>query len=456
MNKQKQEAVLVDYFRNGEKKDSKLRIGMEMEHFVLHKDTLTAVSYYETNGVETILQALLTNSGWQGIYEEGHLLGLEKDSTNISLEPGGQLEISIKPLASIEAIKDEYQNFLDQVIPILEANDQVLMAIGYHPVTKIADVKFIPKQRYAYMSDYLQRQGKYALNMMKGTAAMHINMDYRSESDYIKKYKVANCLAPVIAAMFDNSPIFEGEVTKKHAPRTIVWQNCDDDRCGTVPGTFNVDFGYKQYAQFILNTPPILVKKDTIQYTQSIKNKEMFDPDNYTKEELEYMLTMVFPDVRTKGHIEIRMSDSIPYPLNIAGVALWKGLLYHDQNLDELYQYFADIKTDDIIDAKNQVMQSGYQADFKGKKIAELAQYIVCLAKSGLSISEQVYLQPLERLVQQKKSLAAISKSRLGQGMNQALKWCVLNNVLEGGFNEFLYLDAELCQPGDQEHRRLL
>ncbi|MEG6615498.1 glutamate-cysteine ligase family protein [Peptococcaceae bacterium 1198_IL3148] len=448
MDYEKQIAVIEHYLRKGEKDSGRLLIGVEMEHLILHKETLTAVSYYEENGVEAILQSLL-NKGWQGLYEDGYLLGLERAGSNITLEPGGQLEISIKPLSSIDEIETEYLDFLQQIIPILEANKQLIMAIGYQPVSKIADIPFIPKKRYTYMSDYLQHQGKYALNMMKGTAAMHVNVDYRSELDYIKKSHVANCLGPTMAVIFDNSPVFEGDVTDIQAVRTIVWQNCDNDRCGIVPASLSDDFGYRKYAQYILDTPPILVKRDTIMYTKSIKNKELFNPDNYTQEELEYMLTMVFPDIRTKGHLEIRVSDSVPYPYNIAGIALWKGLLYNDKNLDELYHYFAEVNEEDIQRAKNQVVQQGYQANFKDQKIYELAQYIINLAKTGLTEHEQAYLQPLVALVQQRESLASISKAKLKEGDIQALERCVLNNLLAGEFNGFQHAIKGICCAGN-------
>ncbi|MTI79858.1 MAG: glutamate--cysteine ligase [Firmicutes bacterium] len=449
MNNDKQLMEIAKYFKSHEKNTSDFKIGVEMEHLVLHKDTLTAVSYYEKDGIEDILNSMLT-SGWQGVYEGSHLLGLHKDGNNITLEPGGQLEISIKPLQKISDIKKEYLDFLDQVIPILEANNQVLMSVGYHPETKISDIQFIPKQRYSYMSNYLKRRGKYALNMMKGTAAMHVNIDYQSETDYIKKVQTANCLSSVIAAMFDNSPYFEGERSIEHAIRTTIWQNCDDNRCGIAKMPTENEFGYNQYANYILNTPPIVINKGNRLHAEERKFKELFNPDSYTTEELEYMLTMVFPDVRTKGYIEVRMFDSVPYPLNMAGAALVKGLLYNDENLNKLYQYFADIRDEDIINAKLQVIQGGYSAKLKDHSIYDLARYIVRLAKEGLELEEKNLLLPLEKLVQIKTCPAEVTKEMMFMGKQQALQWCVLNNMSEGELNGFPYDNEGICQTCDK------
>lgn len=448
-NTEQQIQEIVNYMRRGEKGDAPLKIGLEVEHLVLDKDTLTAVSYYQRGGIADILKEMQA-FGWQGVYEKEHLLGLLKDGTTITLEPGGQLEISIKPHCDIAAIEEEYISFLEELLPILEANNQLLAAVGYHPVSKIADIEFIPKERYAYMSRYLKRQGRYALNMMKGTAAMHVNIDYRSEEDYVKKHKIANCLGPVVAVMFDNAAFFEGEINNNCALKRIIWQNCDDGRCGMPQGTFQPDYGYRRYAEYILNIPAIVLKKGERLLPTEKQYKEVFDPQNYQLDELEYMMTMAFPDIRTKNFIEIRVADSVPYPLNIAGAALWKGLLYHQDNLNELDRYFADITAEEIDVIKKQIVQHGYDARFKNCSVHDLAKYIVSLAKAGLNPAEKKYLEPLERLVEHKLRLAVITRARLHRGRKEALNCCFLNNLLKGGHDGFPRIERFVYQSGEE------
>ncbi|AEF93658.1 Glutamate--cysteine ligase [Desulfotomaculum nigrificans CO-1-SRB] len=431
MKFERQVSQIVNYFKNNEKPRTDFRLGVEFEHFIVDKDSLRAISYYGTNGVEETLKELLS-LGWQGDYEADFLIGLHNNGTTITLEPGSQVELSIRPQATIKDIENEYLSFLKQIIPLLKEKNQILLTLGYQPETKIAEVQFIPKQRYAYMSDYLKKQGKYAHNMMKGTASMQVSVDYASEADFVKKFKVTNCLAPVIAAVFDNAPFFEGEIWPQHALRMVIWQNCDDDRCGIAVKDFKDGWGYSEYAQYILHTPPIIINKGgSMTYTKDKTLQELFDPDNYTREELEYMLTMVFPDVRAKSFIEIRMADSCPYPLNFAGVALWKGLLYHDENLNMLYQKFADITVEDINRAKHDVIKEGLAARLKGTAIYELAVNIVNLAKAGLPAEERDYLRPLETLLEEKKTPVAVTKEEIHEGKNSALQWCVLNNLIE-------------------------
>lgn len=188
MKFERQVSQIVNYFKNNEKPRTDFRLGVEFEHFIVDKDSLRAISYYGTNGVEETLKELLS-LGWQGDYEADFLIGLHNNGTTITLEPGSQVELSIRPQATIKDIENEYLSFLKQIIPLLKEKNQILLTLGYQPETKIAEVQFIPKQRYAYMSDYLKKQGKYAHNMMKGTASMQVSVDYASEADFVKNLK---------------------------------------------------------------------------------------------------------------------------------------------------------------------------------------------------------------------------------------------------------------------------
>lgn len=433
MDYNKQVETIVDYFRQNEKVIDEFKIGVEFEHFVVDKETLRTISYYGKAGVAETLRNL-EDKGYKGIYEGEYILGLEKENKAITLEPGSQLELSIKASINIEELEREYLEFLGDIIPILEEKNQGLITTGYHPVTKIDEIKLLPKQRYDYMFNYFKTRGTHAHNMMKGTSALQISFDYKSQEDYIKKFRVTNALSPALYAMFENAYYFEGEPSKKHNIRSYIWTNCDTDRSGVVDGALDKNFGYRDYAEYILNRPPIFINKDGEEIFTGKQNvRDVFDPDNYKTEELEHMLTMFFPDVRTKKYVEVRMMDAVPYPLNFAAIALLKGLLYDEDNLEELYVYAKDIHTEDIDKVKEEMMDQGLRAKLKDKSLLEINKYLIKLAKKGLTLEEIKYLEPLEEIIKEGKSPYEITKERAAKSTKkEALSWCLLNNLVEG------------------------
>lgn len=433
MNIKKQIEEIAKYFKNNEKKEENLNIGAEFEHFVVDKNSLKAISYYGKDGIEETLQELL-QKGWQGKYEGNYLLGLSRDGTTITLEPGSQIELSIKPHKNIENIESEYIRFINEIDSILSKKNQTLITTGYQPESKIDDIKIIPKNRYKYMYEYFKSKGRYAHNMMKGTASVQVSVDYKSEVDYAKKYKISSALSPVIYAIFDNSPFFEGKLSSKNCLRTNIWSNCDNDRCGIVYSAFDDSFGYDQYAEYILNVPPIFIDDGkNIIFTNKKLFSEIFNPNDYSLDELEHVLTMVFPDVRTKKYIEIRMMDAVPYPFNFAAVALWKGILYNNDNLDKVYKYVKILNVEDINKAKKDIIEKGLNARIKDKTIYEIAIWIIELSKEGLNEKERDYLLPLEKIIESKNTFSQITKNRIDLGKKEALKWCFINNKLKRG-----------------------
>ncbi len=431
MDYKKQVEEITKYFKDSEKNEEDFKIGIEFEHFVIDKDTLETISYYGDGGVQETLKELESN-GWIGDYEGEYLLGLNNKNQMITLEPGSQLEFSIKPQKNIMDIEREYFEFLKEIIPILERKNQGLIAVGYHPETRIEDIKILPKKRYSYMFEYFKDKGSHAHNMMKGTASVQIAFDFKSEEDYIKKFKVGNALAPVMYGIFDNAFYFEGQVWERHNLRSYIWENCDNDRSGIVDGAFDEDFGYEKYAEYILNGPPIFMDDGKRMYSTGNKSfKEIFNPENYSMEELEHGLTMFFPDVRTKKYVEIRMMDAIPYPLNLASIALWKGILYDEDNLNQVYEYIEDIEMEDIDKAKTSILKKGLDGELKGRTIFEIAKWLIELAKTGLGSDESKYILPLQKMIMDKKNPYEIIKEKEHLGKKEALKWCILNNLQE-------------------------
>ncbi len=430
MNYSRQIEEISNYFKSNEKSIDNFKVGVEFEHFVIDKDTLKTISYYGEDGVGETLKEL-ESLGYKATYEGQYVLGLNKGKKFVTLEPGSQFELSIEASADIKDLEDEYLDFLEDLIPILEKKNQGLMAVGYHPVTKINEIKLLPKQRYDYMFNYFKTRGTHAHNMMKGTCALQVSLDYSSEDDYHRKFRVTNALSPVLYALFENAYYFEGEIAQRHNSRAYIWINTDTDRSGVPRQALDEDFGYKKYAEYILNKPPIFINQDGKEvYTGDQKVRDLFDPDNYKVKELEHLLTMFFPDVRTKKFIEIRMMDAVPYNLNFAVVALLKGLIYNDDNLNKLYELTKEITIEDVDKAKEEMMSQGLDAKLKGKSLLEIGKYMVELAKSVLSEEEVHYIYPLEEMINNGKNPYEITKEKSKYGKKEALQWCLLNDLV--------------------------
>lgn len=425
-NKQIEE--IVKYIKSGETKD--YRVGLEFEHFIIDKDTLKTISYYGENGIEETLNDL-REIGWSPEYEGEYLLGLKKGNKNISLEPGSQLELSIEKQVHIQDLEKEYLDFLKDLIPILNGKNQYLITLGYHPVTRIDEIKILPKERYDHMYNYFKTKGTHAHNMMKGTASVQVTIDYKDEEDYRKKFQIANALSPVFYTMFENAYYFEGEATDIHNIRSFIWENCDKDRSGIAKGALDGDFGYKEYADYVLNRPPIFEIKDgIISSTGHKKMREVFNPEEYKEDELNHLLTMYFPDVRTKKYIEIRMFDAVPYPLNFSVLALVKGIFYDDKNLDRLYDYTKDIGMDEINEVRLEMKAFGLGAKFRDEFLLDIGKRLVDLAKEGLDEDEKKYIEPLEEMLEKGVNPYMITGQKDNQGREEAISWCIINHNL--------------------------
>lgn len=431
MKYEKQIDIFKEYFKNGEKTKDGFKLGIEFEHFVIDSKTFKSISYYEENGVAETMHDL-EKLGYVGVYEGDYILGLNKGKKHITTEPGSQFELSIDASLDIKELEDEYLDFLEDLIPILNSKGQYLIATGYHPNTKIDEIKLLPKKRYDFMYNYFKTKGTHAHNMMKGTSALQISIDYSSEEDYIRKFKVANALGPVFYGLFENAFYFEGEKAPYHNMRSYIWENCDKDRSGVVPSTLDKDYNYEKYAEYILNGCPIFIYEDGKEASAEGKTvKELLDPDNYTKKEIEHYLTMYFPDVRTKKYIEIRMMDSIPYPLNFSVVALFKGLFYNEENIEKLLDFIKCTTVKDIEDVKTNMMTKGLDTLYKGISLIEIGRFLLELAESGLEDREKQYLKPLKEMLANGKNPYEITNELSSKGKKESLEWCVLNNLVE-------------------------
>lgn len=419
MDYQKQMETFVNYFKNAESKKENLKIGVEFEHLILKED-LTTLGYFEKKGIESLLQELSQNE-WKKVYEGKHLIGLKDSNRAVTLEPGGQLELSIIPFAELKQIEKIYLDFVEEISEILNKRNQKLAVLGYQPESSIKDISLLPKKRYDYMYQYFKNRGKYAHHMMKGTASVQMSIDYINEEDYIKKMRAAYFLSPFIYYFFDNTPFFEGKKAAGPSIRENIWSSCDSQRSGTIAKIFDRKFGYQDYAEYLLNTPPIIRKKEgELIYTGDQILKEVMKNDKL--EELEHFLSMVFPDVRTKKYIEIRTADALPYPYNFAFVALLKNIFYNQKNLDYFYQQSLEFNQKQFISFKKEIISAE-----KSEKREKLIKNIFTRAKNKASQAELDYLKELQKIYLKYGSFKFKTLDNLPQGKKEALNWCLLN-----------------------------
>jgi len=405
LNREAIHKQLISILKNGEKSLEDVKLGIEIEHLVVQQKDFSSVTYYEPSGIETILKKL-EKKGYQGKYEGDYLVGLSKESMDITLEPGGQLEFSTRPCIHLSHIEEVYEQFLADVLPIIEEHQQYLLCVGYHPQTQIKDIPFNPKKRYQYMSEYLQKTGKYALNMMKGTASVQVAIDYVSETDFIKKFRVASFLTPLLYLITDNAPIFEGEVYEKYSVRSLIWENTDPHRSGIIKGSLDKNFSYRDYAEYLLHSKPIcILQEGELKPTGDQSLYKIYkEKKELSKEEMEHLFTMVFPDVRGKNYIEIRMADSMPKDLSMAYLAMIKGLFYHRKNVDELYKISLEYNDEKIISLKEDVIEQGFMAPFRGEDLGRFAEKVIKMAEEGLPNEERNMIKPLHDLIFSRKT----------------------------------------------------
>jgi len=429
MEYKKQVEALVRYFKEGEKKSLEFKTGLEIEHFIVRKNSLKSVSYFENGGIKDILEHLV-HMGWKAEQEVGHILKLKNADRSITLEPGSQIEFDIPPQKYLENIEKIYLSFIQDLTPLLEKRNQVIMALAYHPQSSIHDLPLLPKKRYGHMYDYLKKTGTLSHNMMKGTASTQICMDYCSEEDFIRKSRSAAFLTPFIYCIFDNAPFFEGKICTTNSIRSIIWNACDPDRCGLPYNIYTDMLSFESYAEYILGKPPIIIMKNNrMIYTGTSPMREVFDPETFSNSEIDHMLSMYFFDIRLRSYIELRMGDSLPYPYNIAYAALWKGLLYNAKNLSLLYEEAKKYNERDMQEFSDQILKKGIYAILDGKTVIEHFKDITAMAKNGLNCCEKNYLKPIEDMLKKELVPKEMTLNNLDRGKMRALEWCSLNGI---------------------------
>lgn len=397
----KEKNLVVKYIQSQEKKKEDLCIGPEFEHIIVDRKSYESVSYWGEKGVEYISQRLV-KLGFKAHYEKDHILGLDLDDMVVSTEPGGQLEFSCTKKKTISEVERSYKRFFSFLLPILDELNYDILAVAYHPVTKIEDIKLLPKARYNVMFDYFKNHGSMSHNMMKGTAGLQLSLDFTSEEDFKKKFVVANAMTNALYSIFDNGYFFEGKPTH-HNIRAMIWENTDPVRSGLAKNAF-INDSYEGYAEYLLSTPAIFgYDNGELVATGEKTIGELLDKNN-SEEAISHYMTMVFPDVRVKKFIEIRIMDAVPYPYNFGAFALIKGILYNKDNLEALYCLFKDLKQEEIKAVRQRMYVEGNKTMFLERSLKQWCLAFIDMAQYGLSNEEAGYLVPLKEFIMKEGS----------------------------------------------------
>ncbi|MCL2422020.1 MAG: glutamate-cysteine ligase family protein, partial [Defluviitaleaceae bacterium] len=293
--------------------------------------------------------------------------------------------------------------FTAKLAPILDDMGCELVNVGYHPKSRIDELPLIPKERYKYMEAHFKTTGTKGKNMMKGSAASHVSLDYENEADFKRKFRVANILGPLLSFICDNTPVFEGEPFAGRMARTHIWNDVDPARSMVVRDALDSDFGFREYAKYIYDLPPVLlIEGDKTTFTGTRLVSEIFADRKMTNEDMTHVSSMAFPDVRLKSHVEIRMADSMPIGQALAYVALLKGIFYDSTNLDRLYEMTIDVKNSHVTEAKAALMKHGQEAQVYGRRAMDWITELFHMAENSLSPDEKEYLMPLKEIKEKK------------------------------------------------------
>lgn len=409
------------YIARGESAERKL--GVEMEHFLVRADDLTSVPYQ--GGVEEFLRDMIP-SGWEPVNQGPYLMGLKGKEGEITLEPGGQVEISLYPSPSVSEIEGRYISFLDQIRPLLRERGWALACTGYRPADGIDSIPLLPKERYRSMYRYFTRYGgPYAHHMMKGTAALQVSVDFRDETDFTRKMRAGFFLTPFIAAAFDNVAVFEGKTPPHCAMRSAVWAGCDADRSGVPAEAFAPDFGYTAYGRMLLRRPLILRGRDgRTEDTGKRTGAEVYR-DGIDEADIRHLMSMFFFDARAKQYIEIRPGDMLPPDWALGYVAFLKGLLYDPDNLLMLGALSDGVDRQALLALSADVRRAGTRALWQGRPVYTWMEEWANGAIRGLDDAEAEYVERILPELCAGRTPAMLTAERLREGI-RAFDWCLI------------------------------
>ncbi len=409
-------AQLAEPMAAGEKPPARWRIGTEHEKFVYCTSDCHAPSYDEPDGIRDLLMAL-TDYGWEPVLEGGKVIALSGEAGAVSLEPAGQLELSGAPLENLHQTCAETGRHLDQVKAIGARTGKGFLGLGMWPDKTREELPIMPKGRYAIMLRHMPRVGSMGLDMMLRTCTIQVNLDYSSEADMVKKFRVGLALQPLATALFANSPFTEGKPNGMLSYRSHIWSDTDPARTGMLPFVFNEGFGYERYVEYMLDVPMYFVFRDGKYIDAAGQSFRDFlagklpalPGERPTISDWTDHLSTAFPEVRLKSFLEMRGADGGPWNRICALPALWVGLLYDQTALDAAWDLVKDWDMEGREALRNAVPKLALDAPLPGGGILkDIAAEVLEIARSGLAArarlnssgdNETGFLDPLHEIV---------------------------------------------------------
>jgi len=417
-------AQLVSYLESGCKPPEKWRIGTEHEKFVYDRSNFRRLAYDGEPGIRQLLEGLISRD-WAPVYEGDNIVALKgNDGGSITLEPGGQLELSGAPLTTIHETCAEVHTHLADVKRVCAKIGADTVGLGFDPQWRREDISWMPKGRYQIMKNYMPKRGSMGIDMMIRTCTVQVNLDFETEIDMIRKMRVSLALQPIATALFANSPFTEGKPNGFLSYRSHCWTDTDPDRSGMLPFVFEDGFGFERWVDYILDVPMYFVHRgdDYI----DVSGKSFRDFMNGTLEGFEGQLpsmgdwedhmTTAFPEVRLKTFIEMRGADGGPWGNLCALPALWVGLLYDAQALDAAEALVNDWSIEEIAALRDNVPKLALKAPHRDGTVRDIAREMLKIARKGLEQrkypghttgrDEAHYLDALDSIVASGKTFA--------------------------------------------------
>ncbi|CAI5458876.1 unnamed protein product [Closterium sp. Yama58-4] len=397
---------LVNYLRSGCKPKDKWRIGTEHEKFGFDQKTLQPMTYEQ---IATLLEHIADRFSWDKIMEGDRIIGLRSNGQSVTLEPGGQFELSGAPLETVHQTCAEVNGHLYQVKSICEEEHVGFLGLGFNPKHALEEIPIMPKGRYTIMRNYMPKVGSLGLEMMFRTCTVQVNLDFDSEQDMVDKFRVGLALQPVATALFANSPFLEGKPNGYLSYRSRVWEDTDKDRTGDLPFVFEEGFGFERYVEYALDVPMYFAYRDQryidatgLSFRDFLNGKLPVLPGAYPSlNDWENHLTTIFPEVRLKRYLEMRGADGGSWRRICALPAFWVGLLYDRQALDECKAIIADWTELERSALRTHVPRLALKTPFREGLLQHLAQDLVRISKEGLQrrgYREANFLKELENI----------------------------------------------------------
>ena len=386
---------LINYFFKGVKSKDKMKIGVEHEKFILNKDTLKPLNYDNIYGIKSIFGDLI-NLGWKPIFEGAlnTIIALKRDSEYITLEPGGQIELSGAQLDNIHQTCSETSNHLKELKSLSNKNNFILLGMGVEPNLSLDEFPWMPKERYSIMKKYMPKVGKLGHHMMLRSCTSQVNFDYSSEEDMIKKFRVLLNFESVGTAMYANSPFDQGKVSKYKSLRSHFWHHTDKDRTGLTPFVHGKNFNFESYVDYALDVPMYFIKRDNnyidmtnLTFNDFLNKQENNDNKVYeaTIEDWSDHLSTLFPQVRLKQYLEVRSMDACSWNEICSPAAFWTGILYDEESLNASLDLMKDWTDEERFLLNKEVPEHGLKTKFRNQTLLDIAKLLIEISENGLN-----------------------------------------------------------------------